>query len=183
MSALKRAAVLVSAAAALAGAPTALAGDDAGSIDEVSIEDLLPVEWVELERLVERSDVPPAGPFRLSQARAWGDPSSGCYALLQSAYVESRSASVEGLHRGFARGLELQGFELEKKATVAEGDRAASSLKISGHGVRGRSAVISIVDAEGFASARALTCFWNPRDENRSMSRCEQLLAQFEAIK
>jgi len=164
-------------AGAIAHADDAMVND---APEAAPLAEMVPVGWIELDRLVAR-ETEEGAPFRVSGTQAYGDPSAGVYALRQHVEVSSRAASVEGLHKGFAGGLEVDGFTVGRRTLAAEGDRAVSTLTLEGHGVRGLAALISAVDSEGFASADAITCFWNPRDEENSRSLCNELVKTFES--
>lgn len=123
----------------------------------------LPAGWRELPELA--LVAAKTGAVRLESRRGYGDPATGCYALVQRASGEgakaaaSRAALVAGLEK---RGLEVTG----------EGD----VLAVSGLGIEGRIRTAMKDDGGGRLTAVSAACFYNRRQPDRCRAQCDALV-------
>lgn len=122
----------------------------------------LPEGWRELPELVLE---PAAKQVRVESRRGYGDPASGCFALVQRVSGErarlaaARAALVSGLK---ARGLEVSG----------EGEE----LAVKGLGIEGRIRTAMRSEAGGRFAAVSAACFYNGRQPDRCKLQCDALL-------
>jgi hypothetical protein len=122
----------------------------------------MPEGWRELPELALAGK---PGQVRVDSRRAFGDPASGCFALVQKVSgqgakaAKARAALVTGL-RG--RGLEVSG----------DGDE----LAIGGLGIQGRIRTAIREEAGGRFAAVSAACFYNVRQPERCKTQCDGLL-------
>ena len=122
----------------------------------------LPDGWRELPELALASK---PGPARVESRRGYGDPASGCFALIQRASGEGARAAAA--RAALASGLEARGLEV-----TGEGEE----LAVSGHGVQGRIRTAVREEAGGRFAAVSAACFYNQRQPDRCKLQCDALL-------
>jgi hypothetical protein len=123
----------------------------------------LPAGWRELPDLVAES----TGPVKVDERTGYGDPASGCFALLQRLSSAGKTIDAAAVRAAF--GAALDGFEVGGTDNL---------LTLKGKGIEGR--VVTGLRAEGGrVAATAAACFYTDRDPDRCRTRCDALLDSF----
>lgn len=107
------------------------------------------------------------GAVRADPPRAYGDPASGCFALLQRV-----SAPVVGFDQ--ARAIERLVRDLQ--AAGFQAGPGASELPFAGHGFEGRMRVVAAPDGGDRIALRSAACFYNGREPDRCRAACQAML-------
>lgn len=110
------------------------------------------------------------------ETAAWGDPSTGCFGMVQT--LRSRDVVTDGLtsvadaQRGIRGGLERGGAAIE--SWTAERGEATGSFRTETF--HGRIKAQVAIDEGGGLRVISAVCFFNERDVARSERRCKQFL-------
>jgi hypothetical protein len=126
----------------------------------------LPAGWRELPELALAAPAA-AGPVRVESRRGYGDPASGCFALVQRASGEGAQASAA--RAALVAGLKKRGFEVS-------GGTSGEELAVRGPGMAGRIRTAIHVQAGGRFAAVSTACFHNDRQPDRCEAECAALL-------
>ncbi|RMH43929.1 MAG: hypothetical protein D6689_03800 [Deltaproteobacteria bacterium] len=114
-----------------------------------------------------------------AEARAWGDPASGCFAVVDTVAVPGPiadpAAAIADAHAAFAAELSRRGARIGGART----DRNESTADIELGSLRGRVRVRAELAADGHLRVTAAACAFNPRDRARSAAQCEQFWSTF----
>ena len=121
----------------------------------------LPDGWRELPELALAGK---PGQVRVESRRGYGDPASGCFALVQR--VSGERVRAAAARSALAAGLEARGLQVSGDGEV---------LAVEGLGVQGR--IRTAIRQEGgrFAAVSA-ACFYNQRQPDRCKLQCDTLL-------
>jgi hypothetical protein len=122
----------------------------------------LPDGWRELPELALAAE---PGPVRIESRRAYADPASGCYALVQRASAER--ARPEAARRALVSGLKKRGLEVS-----GEGEE----LQVRGLGLEGRIRTLFRARDGERTAAVSTACFYNRRQPERCKAQCDALL-------
>ena len=122
----------------------------------------MPDGWRELPELALAGK---PGQVRVDSRRAFGDPASGCFALVQR--VSGQGAKAARARTALATGLRARGLEVS-----GEGDE----LAVSGLGIQGRIRTAIREEAGGRFAAVSAACFYNGRQPERCKTPCDELL-------
>ncbi len=122
----------------------------------------LPEGWRELPELALAAG---PGPARVESRRAFGDPATGCYALVQRA--SGKGGKVQATRAALAAGLRRRGLEVS-----GEGEM----LEVSGLGIEGTIRTALRDDGGGRLVAVSAACFFNGRQADRCKAQCGALL-------
>ncbi len=122
----------------------------------------LPEGWRELPELV--LEAKPAR-VRVESRRGYGDPASGCFALVQR--VSGERARAPAVRAALAAGLQARGLQVS-----GEGEE----LAVEGSGIQGRIRTAIRDEAGGRFAAVSAACFYNGRQPDRCKVQCDALL-------
>ena len=122
----------------------------------------LPEGWREMPELVLAAK---PGQVRVESRRAYGDPASGCFALVQR--VSGERAKAAAARSALASGLRSRGLEVS-------GD--GEEMAVAGLGIQGRIRTAMREEAGGRFSAVSTACFYNGRQPERCKTQCDALL-------
>jgi hypothetical protein len=122
----------------------------------------LPAGWRELPELALAAQ---PGRVRVESRRAYGDPASGCFALVQR--VSGEGAKAAAARAALATGLRARGLEVS-----GEGEE----LAFSGLGIEGRIRTAIHDEPAGRFAAVSAACFYNGRQPERCKTQCDGLL-------
>ena len=122
----------------------------------------LPDGWRELPEL----ELEGAGTeVRVETRRGYGDPASGCFALVQR--MSGEGARLETASAALAAGLRSRGLEVS-----GEGEE----LAVKGLGIEGRIRTAMRSEAGGRFAAVSAACFYNGRQPDLCKVQCDALL-------
>lgn len=117
-----------------------------------------------------------AAPGLTGTAQAWGDPSTGCFGVVQELHTEEPVAdpatALASLHASLHDALEAGGAQF----TSWTAERGVSSGELRRGGLDAQIRTVAAIDPTGALSARSAVCFYNERDAARSRARCKRFL-------
>jgi hypothetical protein len=122
----------------------------------------LPDGWRQVPELALAAE---PGPVRIESRRAYADPATGCYALVQQASADR--ARPEAARRALVSGLKKRGLEVS-----GEGDE----LEVRGLGLEGRIRTAFRARDGERSAAVSTACFYNQRQPERCKAQCDALL-------
>ncbi len=109
-------------------------------------------------------------------ARAWGDPSAGCFGVVQELRtaqpVANPTAAIAEVHASLhdalaAGGATFVSWSAERSVSTGIFRRGDLDAQIRS---------IATIDPAGALSVRSAVCFYNERDAERSRDRCRRFL-------
>lgn len=124
----------------------------------------LPDGWRELPELALAAR---PGQVRVESRRGYGDPASGCFALVQRVSGERAPAKAKAAESALASGLEARGLQVS-------GD--GGELAVEGLGMKGRIRTAIRDESGGGFAAVSAACFYNQRQPDRCKLQCDTLL-------
>ena len=122
----------------------------------------LPDGWRELPELALAAK---PGQVRVESRRGYGDPASGCFALVQR--VSGERARAAATRSALAAGLKARGLQVSGDGEV---------LAVDGLGIQGRIRTVIRDEAGGRFAAVSAACFYNQRQPDRCKLQCDTLL-------
>jgi hypothetical protein len=122
----------------------------------------LPDGWRELPELALAAK---PGQVRVESRRGYGDPASGCFALVQR--VSGERARAAAARSALAAGLKARGLQVSGDGEV---------LAVEGLGIQGRIRTAIRDEAGGRFAAVSAACFYNQRQPDRCKLQCDTLL-------
>lgn len=130
----------------------------------------MPAGWRPLAELAPAPETP-AEPskngVRIESRSAYGDPASGCFALLQRLSAPARGFDEARAREAVMR--QLQGAEYTAGPVAEE-------LPFVGHGVQGRMRTATEPAAEDRIAVLSAACFYNDREPERCRPMCDAML-------
>jgi hypothetical protein len=124
----------------------------------------LPDGWREIPELALAAK---PGQVRVESRRGFGDPASGCFALVQRVSGERARARAKAAESALASGLEARGLQVS-------GD--GGELAVEGLGMKGRIRTAIRDESGGGFAAVSAACFYNQRQPDRCKVQCDTLL-------
>jgi hypothetical protein len=154
--------------ASLAVAQSGSRGDaGAASADREAEWVRVPAGWRPLAELAAAPGGEPRKDVRVESRSAYGDPASGCFAVLQRLSVPAR---------GFDAGHARQAVMRQLQAVEYTAGPMAEELPFVGHGVQGRMRMATEAAAEDRIAVLSAACFYNDREPERCRPMCDAML-------
>jgi hypothetical protein len=122
----------------------------------------LPDGWRELPELALAAK---PGQVRVDSRHGYGDPASGCFALVQR--VSGERARAAAARSALAAGLKARGLSVSGEGEV---------LAVEGLGIQGRIRTVIREESGGRFAAVSAACFYNQRQPDRCKLQCDTLL-------
>lgn len=115
-------------------------------------------------------------PGLTGEARAWGDPSSGCFGVVQELRTEQPvadpTAAIAEVHASLHDALTAGGATFESWSA----QRSVSTGVFRRGDLDAQIRSVASIDPTGALSVRSAVCFYNERDSERSRDRCRHFL-------
>lgn len=122
------------------------------------------------------SEVIAGAPGLTGEAHAWGDPSAGCFGIVQELRTDHPVAhpttAISELHTSIHEGLAAGGASFESW----NAERNVSTGRFQRGDLDAQIRSIASIDPAGALTVRSAVCFYNERDAERSRDRCKRFL-------